>query len=298
MPALIPELVSMASDPTVKTTDLLRRALVAAHRLQQPEWVTWLEHELNGYGPDDSIPDYRHLKGEVLLDGHTWMEGVQFPSANEADFWQLCKIDTAIAEIEGWVEEGGELFMRIPARPADLLRTLFDTKLTPTRRFSLACVKRIIAAVKTQVLSWALKLECAGILGEGMSFTSQEQQKAQQLVPVTHILIHGNVHNSQLMVGSPGGQQQQTVTGEQKAEALNALLPWLQKVIEQEQLQREDCAELQAELDTLRAQAASPKPKWPVIGTVASSVRTILEGAGGELLAGQALGWLATLTAV
>ncbi|QLI60362.1 hypothetical protein C1C91_22220 (plasmid) [Aeromonas caviae] len=51
---------------------------------------------------------------------------------------------------------------------------------------------------------------------------------------------------------------------------------------------------MQAELDTLKAQAASPRPKWPV-GAVAGSVRTILEGAGGGVLTEAALGWLATL---
>lgn len=82
------------------------------------------------------------------------------------------------------------------------------------------------------------------------------------------------------MQSSPGGQQQQTVTGEQKAEVLAALLPWLQQVIAQGQQLGEECAELQAELDTLKAQAASPNPKWPV-------------GLGE---AAQALGWLATLS--
>jgi len=98
------------------------------------------------------------------------------------------------------------------------------------------------------------------------------------------------------MQDSPGGQQQQTVTSTQKEAALEALLPWLAQVIAQGQLQQEACAELQAELDTLKAQAASPNPKWPVIGAVAGSVRAILEGAGGGVLAAQAMGWLATLT--
>jgi hypothetical protein len=34
MPALIPELIAMASDPTVKTPDLLRKAMVAARQLK------------------------------------------------------------------------------------------------------------------------------------------------------------------------------------------------------------------------------------------------------------------------
>ncbi|WP_262412267.1 hypothetical protein [Aeromonas hydrophila] len=98
------------------------------------------------------------------------------------------------------------------------------------------------------------------------------------------------------MQNSPGGQQQQTVTSEQKEAALAALLPWLQQVIAQGQLQGDACAELQAELDTLKAQAASPKPKWPVIGAVANSVRAILEGADGGVLTEAVLGRLATLS--
>ncbi len=128
-----------------------------------------------------------------------------------------------------------------------------------------------------------------------MSFTPQEQQQAKQLAPV-NIHIGGNATGFQFMQDSPGGQQQQTVTSAQKEAALAALLPWLAQVIAQGQLQREMCAELQVEMDTLKAQAASHNPKWPVIGAVAGSVRAILEGAGGGVLAAQAMGWLATLT--
>ena len=156
-------------------------------------------------------------------------------------------------------------------------------------------VRGLIEAVRDKLLTWALDLADAGIQGDGMSFTPQEQQQAQQLAPV-NIHIGGNATGFQFMQSSPGGQQQQTATGEQKAEALAALLPWLQQVIAQGQLQGEACAELQAELDTLKAQAASPNPKWPVIGAVAGSVRVVLEGAGGGVLAAQALGWLATLS--
>ena len=155
-------------------------------------------------------------------------------------------------------------------------------------------VRGLIEAVRDKLLTWALDLAEAGIQGEGMSFTPQEQQEAQQLAPV-NIHIRGNATGFQFMQNSPGGQQQQTVTSEQKEAALAALLPWLAQVIAQGKLQREVCAELQAELDTLKAQAASPNPKWPVIGAVAGSVRAILEGAGGEVLAAQALGWLTIL---
>ena len=292
MSALIPELIAMASDPTVKTADLLRSALVAAHRLHLPEWVIWLEHELDGYGVDDTIPPYRQIQGEVLIDDNHGLKGVVFPSAEIGAQWQLCTFDTPIDEIEGWCVEDDDIHMQFSPRQADALRAACHTRCTPIRRFTLASIKRILGAVRNQVLNWALRLEKEGILGEGKSFTRKEQLQAQQ---VTHIHIGGDFTGGQLMVSSPGGQQQ-TVTGEQKEAALAALLPWLAQVIAQGQLQREACAELQAELDTLKAQAASPNPKWPVIGAVAGSVRTILEGAGGGVVAELALGWLATLT--
>mgnify|MGYP001603345579 FL=1 len=147
MPALIPELIALANDPAVKTADLLRRALVAAHRLQLPEWVTWLGHELNGYGPDDAIPVYRHVQGEVLIDGHHGLKGVVFPSAEAAFRWQLCHFDTPVDEIEGWCAESDDIHMQFSPREADALRAACDTNCTPLRRFTLASMNRILGAV-------------------------------------------------------------------------------------------------------------------------------------------------------
>lgn len=62
MPALVPELVDMASTPAVSTADLLRRALVVARRLAVPEFVDWINSELNGYGAVE-VPDYRTIEG-------------------------------------------------------------------------------------------------------------------------------------------------------------------------------------------------------------------------------------------
>lgn len=47
MHALIPKLSAMASEPTVVTSDMLHRALVAAHRLNLPEWAAWITHFAN-----------------------------------------------------------------------------------------------------------------------------------------------------------------------------------------------------------------------------------------------------------
>ena len=296
MPALIPELIAMASDPTVKTTDLLRKAMVAARLLKQPEWAAWIDHELQGYPQPGDLPPYRVLQGELKVDvpGHG-----RFPlPIRNAEMNRLIT-ESRFGHPMGALED--------LAVPGEVVRSFFTPEQSqfliqelslpgvPELALGSNQVRGLIEAVRDKLLTWALDLAEAGIQGDGMSFTSQEQQQAQQLAPV-NIHIGGDAPGFQFMQSSPGGQQQQTVTGEQKAEALAALLPWLQQVIAQGQLQGEACAELQAELDTLKAQAASPNPKWPVIGAVADSVRAVLVGAGGGVLAAQALGWLATLS--
>ncbi|OFC45722.1 hypothetical protein BA188_12595 [Aeromonas hydrophila] len=157
-------------------------------------------------------------------------------------------------------------------------------------------VRGLIEAVRDKVLIWALDLAESGIQGEGMSFTRQEQQQAQQPA-TTHIHITGDITNSQILAGSPGAKQQQTVDQEDKMLALNELLPWLERVVEEGRLRGCELEELRTDLATLQAQAVSPNPKWPVIRMVASSVQAILEGATGGVLAGQALTWLTTIMA-
>ena len=67
MPALVPELVNMASTPGVSTADLLRRALVVARRLAVPELADWINSELTGYGSGE-VPEYRRVRGQLVAE--------------------------------------------------------------------------------------------------------------------------------------------------------------------------------------------------------------------------------------
>ncbi|HGY5298485.1 TPA: hypothetical protein ACNU26_003875 [Aeromonas salmonicida] len=240
MPALIHELIAMASDPAVKTTDLLRKALVAARLLKQHEWAAWINNELQGYPDGVDLPAYRLLRGELkaynpvrgLIPLHT-------PSTEIAEKLSTCRFNCSVTELEELATSEFGVRYLFPPELAEALRGSQRLPMTPEVAVDACKVRGQLGAVRDKVLIWALDLAEAGIHGEGMTFTAQERQQAQQFA----IHIGGDFN---------GGQ-----------------------------LQREVCAELQAELDTLKAQAASPNPKWPVIGAVAGSVRTILEGAGG-----------------
>lgn len=89
MPALVPELVNMASDPAVSVSDLLRRALVAARRLDVPDLIDWITSELNGYTGE--VPEYRKIRGHLRGD-----EPLSRPSA-PSNGGQGCRLANAAA---------------------------------------------------------------------------------------------------------------------------------------------------------------------------------------------------------
>lgn len=142
---------------------------------------------------------------------------------------------------------------------------------------------------RRRVLEWALDLEAKGVLGEGMTFTQQEKQTVQQ----QHYHF-GDVSGSQIQIGSNSSNQTQTQAGGDMA-TLSALIELLRDAIQQGRIEAEVRDELQAELATLLAQAASPKPKWAIIKATVGSIKAVLENTAGGVLAAQALPYLTAL---
>lgn len=68
-------------------------------------------------------------------------------------------------------------------------------------------------------------------------------------------------------------------------EVLKNLVEALSLALERSSMQGELAEELRAEVATLKAQASSPKPKWEVINSTGRTIKTVLEGAAGNLLA-------------
>ncbi|QWZ56604.1 hypothetical protein [Aeromonas sp. FDAARGOS 1402] len=67
MPALLPELIAQASDPAVKTADLLRKAKVSRPPVPAIRPVSLIDLELRGYRESDPLPLYRFIRAPVYL---------------------------------------------------------------------------------------------------------------------------------------------------------------------------------------------------------------------------------------
>jgi len=283
MPAIVPELVEMASTPAVSTADLLRRALVVARRLAVSELVDWINSELTGYRSGE-VPEYRCVRGQLVAK-HPYRGPIPFlapPEMTEllADF----SIRQSIPELIHLRDSTNGIFSHFPADVEQTLMQMMQESsgvaMRPALSFSAVQIEGVIEIVRSRILDWALDLECRGVLGEGTTFTSKEKQTVQE----QHYHF-GSVNGSQIQISSYGSTQTQgdTTTGTD-LEALKGLIDALGAALERGMAQDVAADELRAELATLKAQAASPKPKWDIIKATARTIKTVAEGTAGNVL--------------
>lgn len=287
MPALVPELVNMASDPNVSTGDLLRRSLVVARRLNVPELVEWINSELTGFRTGE-VPEYRRLRGQLVVENP--YNGIIpfFAPAEIAEELMDFHARQSIPELILLRGSENGIYSHFPIEiERTLMRMMQESsgvEMRPALKFSKVQIEGIIETVRSRILDWALDLEGRGIVGDGMSFTIQEKQAVQE----QHYHF-GDVSGSQIQISSSGSTQTQanTTTGTD-VDALRGLIEALDAAINHRSEQGSVTDELRAELATLRAQAESPKPKWEVIKATARSIKAVAEGAAGNILGGVA----------
>lgn len=293
MHALVPELVNMASDPAVSTGELLRRALVTARRLDAPELVDWISAELNGY-IDREIPDYRIIRGQIMvMNPVRGLIPFRVRNAEAFDLLSQHPEMQSIPELEELARSDGKLVSYFPPAIEQRIMQGMQLPMRPQLCFSAVQVKGIVEKVRNRILEWALDLEGRGVLGEGMTFTQKEKQTVQE----QHYHF-GNVSGSQIQISSNGSTQTQANTTDTDLEALRGLVEALGTALDHGTMQGDAADELRAELATLKAQAASPKPKWEIIKATALSIKTVAEGAAGNILGELAKPHVQTLLAL
>ena len=188
---IIQQLQSIAADSESQLSDLLRKALIVATKLGLKEFREWIESELNGYQADN-VPDYRRLRGNLLA--HNPYRGL-IPFVLPDDLMDMvCNIPAKqpVGEIEHLVRDAERTGRspRLQLGPSQV-RTLCEFQqsqfpLMPVLTVSPTQLAGIIHGVRNRVLDWALRLEALGILGEGLSFSQQEKEKAGA-TPSLHI---------------------------------------------------------------------------------------------------------------
>jgi len=287
MPALVLELVQMATNPAISPTMLLRNALVVARRLDAPELIGWINAELNGYGAEIELPSYRKIQGQLKAQNPYNGDIPLFMDSKWAAALKVVNVNQGIPELIQLSDSSKSPCQYFPPEIEKELMDGMDLPMRPFVSISYVQIHAIVEKVQSRILEWALDLESKGVLGEGLTFSLQEKQTVQ-----SQHYHFGDVSSSQIQISSPHGSQTQS---HGDASALLALIAVLQDTIASQSIPKELSAELQAEIDTLKAQSTSPKPKWRVIRETVLSIKSILENAAGGIAATQALPYIAAL---
>jgi hypothetical protein len=133
MPSLVLELQRDALDKSVATSDLLRKALVAARKLRVTDIEQWLSNELNGYPEGVVVPDYRTLQGETKVHNpyHGWVPLIM-SGAKQAEMLSKRGTSQAISELENIASgEGGTIYVRFPKQIERSLMKGMDVPMEP-----------------------------------------------------------------------------------------------------------------------------------------------------------------------
>lgn len=178
MPTVIEQIQTEAVANGTPLSQLLRRVKLAAVKLKLSGVAAWVDHEIDGYGEAD-IPDYRVVVGSPVA--HNPYNG-WIPIQASADLMVALRrqeIRQSIASLEALLQGEGILFFSFPP---DLIDLLNQGAAFPMARVGVqvdrSTIVGLLDRVRGKVLDWSLELEQAGVMGEGVSFTQQEVEKA------------------------------------------------------------------------------------------------------------------------
>lgn len=181
-PSIILELQSLATDRKNDITDLLRKALLVASKLNLDEFKAWVNHELHGYKGND-VPEYRKASSEIKFKNpYHGLIPMVISDQSLSDILTSVDISDPIESLQNLLNSkgGSSLTMALSSTQQSLLMELQgpQTQFPAVRIIGRNQIAAIVDAVRTTILEWALQLESEGILGDGISFSEKEREKA------------------------------------------------------------------------------------------------------------------------
>lgn len=281
MAGLVEELQADALDESVHIMALMRKAKAVSVKLNAPSISAWIDNELQGYRSNEDIPNYRDIRGILVcyddMHGHIPL-AIDDPYILETVTAR--KISQPLGRLCEHAANNDRVVLPFPAKLAEMLLAGMNVRMAPGLQIEPSSLKNIIYGVRDKVLQFALELESQGIHGEGMGFSKEEKAAAASITYNT--ITIGNMHNSQI--------QQDTQKSQQKYEK-NSFDTDLKKFLEdfiRDISKVEDHATakaLLADAETIKSQSTAPTPKKGIIKECLLSIKTILEGTAGSVLA-------------
>ena len=286
--SIIRELQRELLDETASLSVILRKARLAARKLDLRDFENWICKESGGYdGPLNELPEYRKVpvapryfnlyRGwcPIFIENDLLQE-----LCHTAPLWQPIEAIEAMTNSESgiaWLCYGHDL--------TKILRDSIGHRFEIRGALSVTSLLGTINAVRNTILDWAVDLEKAGILGEGLGFSSRDRVEAAsvtQHIYAQNIGTFGNVDRNASVTNLQVGGDYNSETLASCVEKIRTSLPALP---EQERIA------VRVELEKIEQTGSNQ----PVAQQALRSIKTICEGAAGNLAASGVAAFLRTI---
>jgi hypothetical protein len=168
---LLQEIRDGAVDGKTDISTVLRKSLVLATKLDHEGFKTWVEKELNGYGPNDELPPYRVLHVQSLGDFvgpfHSVARGLPIPPKNVPEKFRKVATTMSLTDTVAGLstllrEREDELIAPWPADLTAVLADKFYEGMNLVRAWRVVprnLVAGVIDTVRNRLLGFVLEIE-------------------------------------------------------------------------------------------------------------------------------------------
>ncbi|MFK5951311.1 MAG: hypothetical protein QM500_21360 [Methylococcales bacterium] len=166
---LIGEIIEILSSDTGKLSDALIKTKVLLHKIGHKELVTWVNNELNGYPDRDSVPEYRVLPAQVLVNASNIAYRItsqHIPMGHldekHRESLETSRMDQSLAVLEKFAEkDNGHLQAHIPMESYGILGKGLDNSYqieSAWSAISYTSVLQLLIQVRSRLLDFVLEL--------------------------------------------------------------------------------------------------------------------------------------------
>jgi hypothetical protein len=288
------ELQKDCLDSRIPISDILRKAKAIASKLELDDLSEWIDQELNGYNiPRSELP--AHRKGTGSPKFFNPYNGWCPIFTQDDDFGEILSavhMPQPVSELEDLIRgnKTGTIIYGYPAPIQQVIHSQMDILFQCGLHFSTSQIVSALDFVRNKILEWTLALERKGITGKGHSFNDTEKQEAK--VVTNHIYgsnigvlggVAGDVSNSGFSL-SPNGPSLEEVSS--LISRIREAAPALPTNVR---------AHIENKLAVAEAELSSGSPTSSHLKAALGSIRSILEGASGNLAAAGILAALSNL---
>lgn len=283
--SIVIDLQREAARESGKVSTLLRTAYTVARKLNVIEFEAWIKQEMYGYREAEEIPLYREIQGELkFFNPYRGWRPVIIEDEEWHNIISKYLMHEPISELESLISSDNNISIKFFGQSRALLAKYTGRNTEFIVSINRNQIEKILSKVKDIILDWSLKLEEDGIMGEGMSFSKEEKEKARNQTPL--ISFGSDASGIQIQIQQNTSNSSQTIQqGSIDLIKVGELLQTIKANINKVDLSAVQRTEINENIEVIEAQKQLGNPDSNLIKEGFRTIRNILEGITGSITA-------------